>query len=417
VSKRVVVVGAGVVGLSVAYYAARKGHRVTVVDRAPGPGEGCSYVNAGLVVPSHVVPLAAPGMVALALRWIWSPESPFHVRPRPSADLLRWGVAFWRAANAAHVARSAPLLRDLHLASRRCFEELAASGEGDLGLVKNGLLVLCRTEHGLEEEAKVAELSLRLGIPATICDREALAALEPDVRMEVTGAVHYPMDCHLTPARLMDTLVRAVGRGGGTVSWDTEVTGLRRSGRRVEAVQTNRGEVLGDEIVLCAGVWSAGLARDLGLALPMEAGKGYSLTLDAPRVRPRIPAILSEARVAVTPMGASLRFGGTMELSGLDASIDPARVRGITRAATRYYPALAEADFEGVPASCGMRPCSPDGLPYVGRSARHDNLCTATGHAMMGVSLGPITGQLVAEIVSGEEPSMDIRALHPDRHA
>jgi D-amino-acid dehydrogenase len=164
-------------------------------------------------------------------------------------------------------------------------------------------------------------------------------------------------------------------------------------------------------------VWSSGLARDLGLAIPMQAGKGYSLTLDAPRVRPKVPAILSEARVAVTPMGASLRFGGTMELSGVDGSIDPARVRGIVRAATRYYPALTEGDFAGVPASCGLRPCSPDGLPYVGRSARYDNLCTATGHAMMGVSLGPITGRLVAEILSGEEPSMDIGALSPDRHS
>jgi D-amino-acid dehydrogenase len=149
----------------------------------------------------------------------------------------------------------------------------------------------------------------------------------------------------------------------------------------------------------------------------MQAGKGYSLTLDAPRVRPRVPAILSEARVAVTPMGDSVRFGGTMELSGIDTSVDPARVRGIVRAATRYYPALTEGDFEGVPASCGLRPCSPDGLPYVGRAGRHENLCAATGHAMMGVSLGPITGRLVAEILSGEEPSIDIRALSPDRHA
>jgi D-amino-acid dehydrogenase len=175
--------------------------------------------------------------------------------------------------------------------------------------------------------------------------------------------------------------------------------------------------VVGDEYVLCAGVWSSGLARDLGLAIPMEAGKGYSLTLDEPRAIPRVCAILSEARVAVTPMGTSLRFGGTMELSGIDSSIDPVRVRGIVRAATRYYPTLTEDDFAGVQASCGLRPCSPDGLPYVGRSARYDNLCTATGHAMMGVSLGPVTGLLIAEILSGEKPSVDIGALSPDRYS
>jgi D-amino-acid dehydrogenase len=348
---------------------------------------------------------------------MWNPESPFHVQPRLSADLLRWGLQFWRAANAGHVARSAPLLRDLHTASRRCFEELAASGGDDLGLVKNGLLMLCQTEHGLDEEAKVADLARSLGIAATIFDRKAVVAVEPDIRMDIAGAVHYPMDCHLTPARLMETLLQAVGRGGGTLAWDTTVTGLLRYGRRIEAVQTSRGEVVGDEYVLCAGVWSARLVRDLGLAIPMQAGKGYSLTLTAPRVIPRTCAILSEARVAVTPMGGSLRFGGTMELSGIDSSIDPVRVRGIVRAAARYYPGIEEGDFAGVPASCGLRPCSPDGLPYVGRTARYDNLCTATGHAMMGVSLGPITGRLVAEILSGEAPSMDIGALSPDRYS
>jgi len=417
VSKHIVVVGAGVVGLCTAYYAAQKGHRVTVLDRAPSAGDGCSYGNAGMVVPSHFVPLAAPGMVALGLRWMWNPESPFYVRPRLSAELLSWGIKFWRAANAEHVARSAPLLRDLHWTSRGCFEELGALWGDDFGLAKKGLLILCKTAHGFHEEAQVARRAEDLGIAAAVYGASEVAALEPDVRMDVAGAVHYPMDCHLTPGRLMAALERETAKSGVRLVRGTEVTGFRVAGRRIEALETSCGDVAGDEYVLCAGIWSSRVARALRLAIPMEAGKGYSLTLPRPRATLRHCAILSEARVAVTPMGGALRFGGTMELSGVDSRIDPARVRGIVRAAARYYPEFTEADFDGVSPWCGLRPCSPDGLPYVGRAANYDNLSMATGHAMMGVSLGPVTGKLIAEVLSGEPPSLDIEALSPNRYS
>jgi D-amino-acid dehydrogenase len=182
-------------------------------------------------------------------------------------------------------------------------------------------------------------------------------------------------------------------------------------------VLTDRGDFEADEYVLCAGIWSTALARDLGLRLPMQAGKGYSLTLPEPRRLPSLCAILTEARVAVTPMGSALRVGGTLELTGLDESIDAARVRGIVSAVTRYYPDFSAADFAGVTAWCGLRPCSPDGLPYVGRFGRYRNVSAATGHATMGVSLGPVTGKLMAEILSDETPSLDIAALRPDRYA
>jgi D-amino-acid dehydrogenase len=416
-SKRVVIIGAGVVGLSVAWYAARRGHVVTVIERGAAEGDGCSFGNAGMVVPSHFVPLAAPGMVAKGLRWMWSPESPFYVRPRPSAELLGWGWRFWRAANSRAVARAAPLLRDLHMASRGCFEEWAGLWDDDFGLVKGGLLMLCSTERGLEEEARTAEQARGLGIPAEMLTARETAEREPSVRMEIAGSVHYPMDCHLTPGRLMAALAQEARKAGARLCWGTKVIGWRRHGPSVEAVLTDRGDVTADEYVLSAGTWSTVLARDLGLRLPMQAGKGYSLTLREPRRLPSLGAILTEARVAVTPMGSALRVGGTMELTGLDERIDMARVRGIVKAVTRYYPDFTAADFAGLPAWCGLRPCSPDGLPYVGRFERYRNLSAATGHAMMGVSLGPITGKLMAEVLSDEEPSLDIAALRPDRYA
>ena len=414
---QVVIIGGGVIGLCTAYYAARGGHRVAVLDRRAADHEGCSYGNAGLVCPSHLVPLAAPGMVARGLKCMWNPQSPFYIKPRLNQDLLSWGVRFWRASTAAHVRRSAPLLRDLHLASRACFEELAALPGNDFGLMKKGLLMLCKTHRAFDEEARSARQARAFGIPAEALDAKQTAALEPKMRMEITGSIFYPKDCHLSPNRFMAGLKQQLSNLGGGFSWETEVTGWRLNGHRVEAVYTTKGDFTADEYVLCGGAWSPVVARDLRLDLPMQAGKGYSLTLPNPRQLPAICAILTEARVAVTPMGNSLRFGGTMEIAGLNEEINPARVRGIIKSVPKYYPDFGPRDFDGVKPWCGLRPCSPDGLPYVGRTRRYENLSIATGHAMMGLSLGPITGRLVAEILSGEQPSIDVQLLDPDRYA
>ena len=416
-SKHVLIIGAGVIGSCAAYYLARRGHRVTVVDRSGQDHEGCSFGNAGMVVPSHFVPLAAPGMMTMGLRMMLSRQSPFYIRPRVSWELIDWGWKFRRAATAAHVARAAPLLRDLNLASRACYEELADLPGNDFGLAKKGLLMLCKTGHALEEEGHTAARAKELGIPADVLDARQTAALDPDVTMDVAGSVYFPLDCHLSPQRLMDGLRRQSQALGATFLWDTEVTGWRAAGGRIEAVRTTRGDLTAGEYVLCGGSWSPAVARDLRLKLPMQAGKGYSLTLPRPRQLPRICAIFTEARVAVTPMDGSLRFGGTMELGGLNEDVDPRRVRGIIESVPQYYPEFTPADFEGVPVWRGLRPCSPDGLPYVGRTAACGNLCVAAGHAMMGVSLGPVTGKLVSEILSGEEPSIPIDLLDPDRYA
>jgi D-amino-acid dehydrogenase len=414
--KSIVIIGAGVIGLSAAYYAARRSQRVTVLDRNPAQRDGCSFGNAGMVVPSHFVPLAAPGMVALGLKWMWNPESPFYIKPRWNADLLSWGVKFFRAANARHVARSAPLLRDLHWASRTCFEELAELSDNSFGLVKKGLLLLCKTEHALAEEAKTVEQARKLGVPAELLDAAQTAALEPNVRMDVVGSVYFPKDCHLSPNRFMAGLQQQLDKLGVKFFWETEVHGFNHDKARIHAVKTSRGEFAADEYVLCGGSWSPVIGRDLRLNLPMQAGKGYSLTLLQPRQLPEICAIFSEARLAVTPMGRTLRFGGTMEIAGLNEDINPVRVQGIIKAVPKYYPEFTPQDFADVQPWRGLRPCSPDGLPYVGRTARYTNLSIATGHAMMGLSLGPITGKLIAEILSGEKPSIDIRLLNPDRY-
>jgi len=253
-------------------------------------------------------------------------------------------------------------------------------------------------------------------MPAEVLTPQQTAKLEPNIQMDIVGAAYFPLDCHLSPQRFMAGLTRLLERGGVNFSWSTPVSGLRVSGRRIETLQTDRGEFTADEYVIAGGSWSPNLVRDLRLKLPLQAGKGYSLTLPKPRRLPAISCILVEARVAVTPIGSSLRFGGTMEIAGLDESLNPARVRGIIKSVPKYFPEFSAEDFRDVPPWRGLRPCSPDGLPYVGRFGRYANLSVATGHAMMGLSLGPITGKLMAEILSGEKPSIPLEMLSPDRY-
>ncbi|MGE5176175.1 MAG: NAD(P)/FAD-dependent oxidoreductase [Hyphomicrobiales bacterium] len=415
--KRVVVIGTGVVGLATAHYLLERGHAVTLVERGGPDRDCCSLGNAGFISPSHFVPLASPGIVRQALAWMRDPESPFFVHARPSPRFLGWAWRFWRATAPERARRAEPLLRDLALRSRALFEELAASTGNEFLLQEEGLLVLVRTEKGLRHEARLVERSVELGMPARLLDAAGVAALEPGLTLDVRGGGLYTLDAHVTPQRFVAALLRRVTERGGRIEWNAEARGFRTEGRRVRAVLTDRGAIEGDELVLAAGSWTGLLARRLGLALPLEPGKGYSMTLEAPREMPRRSIILNEARVAVTPMGGTVRVGGTMELGGFDLSISPPRIRGIVRSLTRYLTGFRPEDFERAPRWCGLRPLSPDGLPYVGRTRRYENVSVATGHAMMGFGLGPVTGLLIAQSLSGETPDVALEGLDPDRYA
>jgi D-amino-acid dehydrogenase len=416
-SKRVLIIGGGVIGLCTAYYCARRGFAVTVVERNAAQRDGCSFGNAGMIVPSHFVPLAAPGMVRLAFKWMWNPASPLYIKPRLDPDLFGWGLKFFSAANAEHVRRAAPLLRDLSLASRKCFEEFATVPNVDFGLVKKGLLMLCKTDHALAEEAKMAGQANALGVPAEVLDAKKTSALDPGIRMDIAGAVYFPLDCHLTTRRFMAALEDQCVKLGVRFAWNANVPELTATARKVAALILEREELDFDELVVCGGSWSPELPRRLGLKIPMQAGKGYSLTLPKPRQLPEICSICTEARVAVTPMDGALRVGGTMEIAGLNEDINSIRVRGVIDSFCRYFPEFRPSDFDGIQPWRGLRPCSPDGLPYIGRTRKFENLCVATGHGMMGLSLAPITGKLMADILSGEKPGWDISMLSPDRYS
>ena len=410
---RVIVLGGGVIGLCSAYYALQRGLAVTVIERETAGGDNCSMGNAGMIVPSHFIPLAAPGMIAKGLRWMFNPESPFYIRPRLDPALVRWAWLFYRHSTAGHVERTQELLRDLNLESRRLFAEL--SDEEDFGLAKRGMLMLCKTAKGLDEEAAVAAAAREIGLEAEVVDAAGAAKLDPGIKMDVAGAVYFPQDCHLDPARFMNALRRRVlGMGGEIVSGveidtletrDGEVSALAGGGRRFE----------GSQFVIAGGSWSPALLRQAGLKLPLQAGKGYSLTLPAPPELPQLCSIFVEAKVAITPMAGSLRFAGTMEVGGLDLSINPSRVRGIVKSVNAYFPGFSEADFSGIKPWAGLRPVSPDGIPYLGKVPGLPNLIAATGHAMMGLSLGPVSGRLVAGLLTDEAPFRPVGQMAPGR--
>lgn len=408
-SKKAIIVGGGIVGLCSAYYAAKRGMDVVVLERDSASVEGCSFGNAGMVVPSHFIPLAAPGMIAKGMRWMMNPESPFYVKPRLNWDLIRWGLLFWQHANEEHTQNCKDLLAKMSLESRRLFGELS-DDLGDFGLVKKGLLMLCNTQKGLDGEAEVASMANELGIRAEVCDAKRIAELDPAIDMNVVGGVWFEQDCHLEPKKLIELLRKKLAEMGVEIRYDSKVSGFIRKGGKVSGVELEGGDLVeGDSVLLSGGSWTPELAKQLGAKISMQAGKGYSLALPNPVQLPELCSIFVEGKVAITPMGQSLRFAGTMEVGGNDLSINPRRVQGIVKSVKQYFPKFDDSDFDGVEPWAGLRPCSPDGVPYIGTIPSADNVVVATGHAMMGLSLGPVTGHMVADLMEGKNVDSRLR--------
>lgn len=417
-NRSVIICGGGIIGLSCAYYLAREGWRVTVVERNAEGADTCAHGSAGYISPSHVIPLAAPGMVWNGLKWMLSSRSPFYIKPRLDSDLMRWGWLFARACTPAHTRRAAPVLRDLCLGSRKLFVELADITGNAFELKTEGLLNLCQTQEGLDHEAHgLAAIANELGVEAQVLNAQQTAALEPGAKLAVAGSVYFPIDAHVTPRRLLPALTGLLKEMGVKFFWSASVYGWRAEGGRIAGVSTTSGDLYADEYVLAGGSWSPSMVAGLGVRLPMQPGKGYSLTIPQPRFQLTKSLILTERRVAVTPMGGQLRFGGTMEISGHSDLVRPERVQQIIAGAQAFFPEMTAADFAGIKPWFGYRPVSPDGLPYIGRIAPYVNLSTASGHAMLGLTMAPISGLLISEVLSGRKPSVDLTLLNPNRFA
>ena len=410
----VLVVGGGVLGVCTAYFLAETGRSVLLVDREDICA-GSSYGNAGLIVPSHSVPFAQPGVVGQALRWMFNPESPFYIRPRLDLALLTWLWRFRGAANARHRDRTMPVLRDLIVKSQEIYRSLSAMDDMEFGYEEKGILHLFNTEEGLEEGRHEAEVLGAIDIETTVLGRREVVDRLGGLNATVVGAVFYPQDAHLTPARFVHALAARFQAMGGTVLAPAEVQGFEMDGRRIIGVNTSMGTLEADEVVLASGSWTPLLARELGIRALIQAAKGYSITFRRPDGIPEIPFICGESRVAVTPMGDTIRFAGTLELAGIDLSINQRRVDAILRAPVAYVSEVDARDMERMEVWAGLRPLTPDGLALLGRSPRHDNLTLAAGHSMIGMSSGPASAKLVTQVITGEEPFMDMSPMDPAR--
>ena len=412
-SKHVVVVGGGIIGLCSAYFLRKEGHRVTVVDQSNMDG-GASYVNAGYVSPSHIIPLSAPGVMKKGLKWMLNPSSPLYIKPRLDLDFLRWTLAFNKSCNKRHVTKAIPIIKELALSSQLLYERIKQEEQFNFHYEKKGLLMLCQSEKMLKEEIHTANLAKDEGLDAREISLSELNTMEPDVEIDALGATYYKCDAHTTPGEFMHELIENLKAKGVEISCNEKVSNFHLSSSKIQAVVTENRTINCDEVVLATGSWTSDLSRKFGLKLLLQAGKGYRINTERP-TGIRLPAILTEAKAAVTPMNGFTRFAGTMEIAGINSNINTVRVESIANAVNRYYPNVKITSQEKGEARCGLRPVSPDGLPYIGRPLSCPNLVVATGHAMMGWTMGPTTGKLVSEIISDKTPSMSLERLHPNR--
>ncbi len=411
---KAIVIGGGIIGLSSAYYLKKSGWEVEVFDKTDMLGS-CSTGNLGMIVPSHFVPLAAPGMISQGIKWMFNSRSPFYVKPSLNMDLFSWGLKFMKSATNEHVERSATALAELSLLSKNLYQELEQQNGFDFSLENKGIIMYYKTEKTGDEENHLAAKALKMGLDVVPLSRTEAQALEPEVELDVLGGVHYRCDAHLYPNKLIEQLVQWLQQNNVRIYTNTTVQDVVLQQATIKKVITSQGSHEADVVVLAAGSWMPELAKKLHLSLPLMPGKGYTFTDRAPKKKLNIPAILCEARVAITPMNGYMRYGGTMEIAPVKNSVNLKRVEGIVQSLPKYFRNLDVIMPEEKDVWFGFRPCSPDGLPYIGKPGKINNLVIAGGHAMMGLSLGPASGKVISDLANGQKPEVDIRVFHPDR--
>jgi D-amino-acid dehydrogenase len=411
--KRVTIIGGGIIGLCSAYYLQREGHQVTLIDASDFTG-GASFVNAGFITPSHFIPLSAPGIISKGIKWMINTSSPFYVKPRFNSEFLRWAWYFKRSANKKKVGQAIPVLKDINLLSRDLFEDMKEMKDLNFHYERKGLLMCYKTEKAGEEEWEVGQRGINEGLYVHNLNLDEVKTIEPNAKLNIKGAVYYESDAHMTPGVFMKEMINYLKSVGVDLCSNEQVEDLIVSNKKIKEVFTSKRSITSDEVILAAGSWSPMLSRKVGLRIPLQAGKGYRINVFR-ETNITVPTILCEAKVAVTPMQGFTRFAGTMEIDGINHIIKSNRVNAIANAAENYYHELEINQVEKSDAQCGLRPCTPDGLPYIGKSSKCDNLTLATGHAMLGWSLGPATGKLVSEIISEKRTTLDIQPFHPER--
>lgn len=408
----VLILGGGIVGLACALYLLRAGRSVCILERA-SVGSAASHGNCGTITPSHCMPLAMPGQISHALRWLLKSDAPFRIAPRLDFALLEWLLQFAHRCNREDFNRitaiKAPLLR----LSREALEELIRSESLECGFEMLGTMNVFRDAKAFEQSQRLVHLSAECGIPVEVLDGNACRQREPALNEKIVGGFFNPLDAHLRPDRYSAELARKVKAMGGQILEFTTVNGFELSGDRIDKVRSNQGEFSGQEIVLALGAWSPLLARQLDLRIPIQPGKGYSITYTRPESCPRIPLTLKECAVCVTGWQDGYRLGSTMEFAGYDSRLNRKRLDALKRGAAGYMREPEGAQI--VEEWYGWRPMTVDDLPILGRAEKLRNLMLATGHGMLGVTMSAATGLLVSELIQGKATTLDMQPFSPLR--
>jgi D-amino-acid dehydrogenase len=408
----VLVLGAGVIGLSCAYFLAKAGREVTILDQST-PGSGASHGNCGTITPSHAPPLAKPGMVRQALTWMVQSDAPFYIRPRFDPVLWRWLWQFARHCNWEDFEHALKGKAQLLLESRRLLADLVRTEAMDCEFRERGHLTVFRSEAQLAAFDWWPKALRSVGMDVEPLDGDALRLREPSLRPEVVGGFNTPLDAEFKPDRYVAELARVVRGLGVRIADGAEISQLSRSGSRINTVGTRIGDFHAEQLVLALGAWSPLLTRQLGLKLPIQPGKGYSITSTVPTRAPQVPIVCRERSVAITPWNDSYRVGSTMEFSGYDDGLNRTRLDALVKGAAEYV--LDPIGAERIEEWCGWRPMTSDDLPIIGRAPGLDNLWLATGHGMLGMSMSAATGLLVADLLTGRQPSVDPAPYTPTR--
>ena len=414
--EHVIVIGAGIAGLAVAYYLNKSGINVTICEKGDGE-DNCSYGNAGLIAPRHIIPLSSPGVISQGLRWMLKKESPFYIKPRFNKDLISWLWKFKKASTPEHVKQAGPVLRDMLFRNQNILTTLENKEPISFGLQKRGHLTLCNTKKGLKYAAKSAKKASSLGVPTEVLSTEEVQEMEPNMQMDIQGAVYYPEDAHLHPRHLMNQLKLLLQKRGVTFKFNTKVIDVQEKPEgKVDVISSDYQKISGTHVVFCCGAWTQNLMKSLNVNIPIQAGKGYSITLKHPAKIPQTNMLLAEKKVAVTPMNGELRFAGTMEVVGLDKSITSSKVTALKKSVTQYLPEYSLENLNDQNVWVGLRPCSPDGLPYVGKVEPFNNILVSTGHSMVGMSLSFASAEIVSQLITEGQAKLSHRLTDPNRY-
>lgn len=412
-ARRAIVIGGGIVGAASTYYLQRDGWDTTILEQHTF-GSGCSHGNCGYVCPSHLLPLAEPGAVRATLRALVARNSPFAIRPRLDFRLWSWLWRFYRKCNTQDMLRGAAALHGLLNSSMSLFQELLAAEQLDCEWEQRGLLYVYRDRRLFDDYDRTNRLLTdSFHEPAEKLSAADAVRREPALKDEIAGAWFYEHDAHLRPDRLLSAWRRLLTGRGTQVVENCAVTGFVRRDERAVGVRTSHGELTADLFVVATGALTPLLSKALGCRIPIQPGKGYSLTMPRPQPCPAIPVIFPERRVAVTPFHSGFRLGSTMEFAGYDRSLRPARLQLLQDAAREYLRDPGREPIEE--AWFGWRPMTYDSLPIIDRCPAMRNVLIAAGHNMLGVSMSNGTGKLIAELAGGREPHLDVKPFSVGR--